>query len=107
MELTSAPDAPAAEARSGPATPVRAAERVEILDILRGFAIFGILLVNVAFFFAPIYLQPSGVEWWPALHDRIAEGLIVFFAQGKFYALFSFLFGMGLAIQLERAAARR
>ena len=91
---------------SGPTTPVAPAERIEILDVLRGFAILGILLVNAEMFFTPISLPVSGETWWRAPHDRIAEAVVVFVAQAKFYALFSFLFGLGFAIQSERAAAR-
>jgi uncharacterized protein len=106
MNTTETPQ-PTPRARfSGPTAPVRLGERLEILDILRGIAIFGILLVNMEFFFSPIYLAISGEQWWPGRLDRVAAALITFFAQGKFYALFSFLFGIGLAIQLERAEAR-
>jgi uncharacterized protein len=87
-------------------SPVDARERVEILDVLRGFALFGILLVNMAFFAAPLYLEYAVDPWWTGRVDHVARMLIRFLAQGKFYALFSFLFGVGLAIQLQRAQAR-
>ena len=38
--------------------------------------------------------------------DRVAKQLVVFFVDSKFYTLFSFLFGLGFAIQLSRAAER-
>jgi uncharacterized protein len=93
--------------RSGPETPVAGAGRIEIIDILRGFAIFGILLVNMQFFFSPAYvaIMPEFQPWTGTL-DKIADTLIAFFGQGKFYSLFSMLFGMGMAIQMERAEAR-
>ncbi|MGH2354828.1 MAG: DUF418 domain-containing protein, partial [Chloroflexota bacterium] len=96
------------DARPAPALrPVQAGERIQVLDILRGFAIFGILLVNMAFFAGPaVYDVAAGIERWPQLHDRVAEWLIRFFAEGKFYTLFSFLFGLGLSIQMTRAEAR-
>lgn len=87
-------------------TPVAGGERVEIIDVLRGFAIFGILLVNMVLFFSPMHLQMLGEAPVTGPLDDLARKAIVFFAQGKFYSLFSFLFGMGLAIQMERAAAR-
>ena len=40
------------------------------------------------------------------MSDQAAELFVRFFAQGKFYTLFSILFGLGLAIQAERAEAR-
>lgn len=99
--------AQSAEPASKPLRPVRRSERIEILDVLRGFAILGILLVNMALFFSPMSLQMILREslWNDSLSQAIELG-IVFFAQGKFYSLFSFLFGIGLAIQMQRAEAR-
>src|SRR5262245_18696415 len=64
--------------------------------MLRGVAILGILTVNMGLFSMP--------EGLPA--DGIVDRLILFFAQEKFKALFSFLFGLGLAVQMLRAEAR-
>ncbi|MCP3979309.1 MAG: DUF418 domain-containing protein [bacterium] len=89
-----------------PLRPVTSGDRVELLDVLRGFAIFGILLVNMRMFFAPLYLDLSGTHWWPGPIDRAVHGAIVLLAQGKFYSLFSLLFGVGAAIQLQRATER-
>jgi len=89
-----------------PASPVPTDDRVELIDIVRGFAVFGILLVNMPLFFSPIYLYVSSVEWWPGTLDRIVSHGIAFVGQGKFYTIFSFLFGVGLAIQMERAKRR-
>lgn len=96
-----------APASSSPSdfSPTRPQERIVELDILRGFAVLGILLVNMKYFMTPFYPYQSGVET-KALADHIAEGLISFFALGKFYTLFSFLFGLGLAIQMKRAEGR-
>ena len=84
--------------------PAQVGERVELLDVLRGFAVFGILLVNVLFYSAPLAFAHGGQ--WDSAADRLARGAVVFLAEGKFYALFSFLFGMGLALQAERARSR-
>jgi uncharacterized protein len=101
------PPAPATPAIApAPLAPVAAGERVEILDVLRGFAIFGILVVNMALFFSPMHLQILNEPATTGPLDELAQKLILFLAQGKFYSLFSFLFGMGLAVQMERAAAR-
>lgn len=85
-------------------TPLPAAHRLLVLDVLRGFAVFGILVVNMLFFAGPF-------EWivdppWTSWPDRVAEFLITAFASGKFYSIFSMLFGFGFAIQMERAEAR-
>jgi uncharacterized protein len=87
--------------------PTGPTERIEVIDVIRGFAIFGILLVNMAYFYAPVYLGVAGLNWWTGTVDRVAEWLIHFFAEGKFYSLFSFLFGLGLAIQMTRASERK
>ncbi|HEX7047709.1 MAG TPA: DUF418 domain-containing protein [Gammaproteobacteria bacterium] len=86
------------------AGPVTAAERIVSLDVLRGFALLGILLVNIAFFAHPVsdafnHAGEGGV-------NGAIAWLTAFFAQGKFYPLFSLLFGLGFAVQLERARRR-
>jgi uncharacterized protein len=86
--------------------PITAGERIEVLDVLRGFALLGILLVNTHFFalpFTAFAMEPHG---FPALADRVSEWLVRFAAQGKFYTLFSFLFGLGFAIFVTRAEAK-
>ncbi|MDX1389085.1 MAG: hypothetical protein R3344_07840, partial [Acidobacteriota bacterium] len=89
-----------------PMKPVAGGERLDIVDVIRGFAVFGILLVNMQFFNGPQTLRGSGVEWFPGGLDQAVRSAITFFAEGKFYSIFSTLFGLGLAIQMERAAAR-
>ena len=76
--------------------PVLRQERIEAIDILRGVAILGILIVNMQLFSLPEGSAGGGP----------AQLLIYFFAQEKFKALFSFLFGLGLAVQMMRADAR-
>jgi uncharacterized protein len=86
--------------------PVQLGERIEIVDILRGFALFGILCVNMQFYTTPFMAWISGAPYWPETEDRIATFAIKLLAEGKFYLLFSFLFGLGICIQLTRAEAR-
>lgn len=84
------------------AAPLAAGERLAHVDVVRGFALFGILLVNMALFKAPAIVQASA----PAatnLLDQLAAQAINLFAEGKFFTLFSFLFGFGFATQLLRA----
>jgi len=89
-----------------PMTPVKSGERIQIIDSLRGFALLGILLVNMALFINPVYkvlfpLPPDTPMW-----DRVAGWLIQLLAEGKFFPLFSLLFGLGFAIQFSRAQER-
>ncbi len=99
--LAAAPPAVVAPPEIGP---VRGQERIDAIDILRGVAILGILLVNMGLFSLPEGV--SALRQWPNAVDGAAERLIFFFAQEKFKALFSFLFGLGLAVQMMRAEAR-
>ncbi len=85
--------------------PIQQGERILILDVLRGFAVFGILVVNIAGFagpaFWPGYVAPAS-PWY----DTLASGLVKLLAEAKFYTIFSFLFGLGFSVQLGRAAAK-
>ncbi|QHT71662.1 DUF418 domain-containing protein [Rhodocytophaga rosea] len=84
--------------------PVNFDKRIQILDALRGFAICGILLVNLPFLMGYYYLTPQQAAVLPfAQADKITLSLIHFFIEGKFYSLFSLLFGIGFAVQLLRA----
>lgn len=85
-------------------TPVQGSERIDALDVLRGFALLGILLMNIEAMVGPLNGALTGID--PALTgaDRWADALIYFFVQGKFYPLFSLLFGMGFAVMMQRAA---
>jgi uncharacterized protein len=86
--------------------PVAPGERIHVLDILRGFALLGILAVNMQLFSSPIYLVLTGLQHWEEPLDVAVERFIRFFAHGKFYPIFSFLFGLGMALQYERAERR-
>ncbi len=85
--------------------PVQQQERILIIDILRGFALLGIFLVNMPLFNQPFQsvLLPTETAVW---YDQIATWLIHFLAEGKFYAMFSILFGLGLTLLMERIEAR-
>src|SRR5688572_12803275 len=106
MEASTAIPPIIADCRSEPVRPVGANERIEILDILRGFALLGILTVNMTAFSWPYEYMHWQREYWDSRADAVADWLIRFLAEGKFYPLFSFLFGLGAAIQMERADCR-
>lgn len=76
--------------------PVAVGERIELLDVLRGFALLGILLVN-------FHGEPGVVM--PRVDGLVASALAAFVSE-SFYPLFSFLFGLGFAVQLARARSR-
>jgi uncharacterized protein len=52
------------------------------------------------------YLEIIGKNMWTGIMDTIATSLIILLIQGKFYIMFSFLFGLGFAIFFERAKAK-
>ena len=81
--------------------PVR--ERIQALDVLRGVAVAGILLANVLVFFGLIFMPPDRVAALPTVAaDRVALFLEHVFVDGKFYSVFSLLFGIGFGVQLAR-----
>ncbi|MDX1583300.1 MAG: DUF418 domain-containing protein [Thermoanaerobaculia bacterium] len=86
--------------------PIRRSERIAAIDILRGLALFGIIAANIRGFSGPaaLYFEPQPM--WPGLGDRLAQAFIDTFVQGKFIAIFSFLFGVGFGVQLTRAEER-
>jgi uncharacterized membrane protein YeiB len=83
--------------------PVTAADRIEALDVVRGFALFGIFLMNVDFFNRPTAFIGLGMPSGLTGIDWIASWFVAYFVQGKFWTIFSMLFGMGFAIMLTRA----
>lgn len=92
-----------ATAVTGEFVPVQAAERIHALDIVRGFALIGIFLMNVEWFSRPISELGTGVDLRLTGMDYAASWFIYTFVQGKFWTMFSLLFGMGFAVMLGRA----
>ena len=84
------------------ATPVPDAERIEIVDVLRGMAVGGILIGNMQWF-SGYGMMPAALEAQVPLADQITHFLVHFLVEGKFYSIFSFLFGFGFALQIARA----
>ncbi len=84
-------------------SPLASKERKDILDFLRGIAIFGILLVNISYFNSPVFTQAGGYILWDDLSNKITKWLIWFFLEGKFYPLFSILFGAGFYFFIKKA----
>ena len=78
------------------------AERIQVLDVLRGFALFGILIINAMSILAVKGSTPAFTVDIPFL-DRLLQDLILVFVESKFFTLFSLLFGIGFAIQIQSA----
>ena len=87
-----------------PAGPIGSGERAPALDALRGFALLGILLVNLRLFSAPLGLA-SGLGGDQPGWDRLATGAVTVLAEGRFYPLFAYLLGYGFTVAHRRAGA--
>ena len=89
------------------AAPTRPAERIVAIDILRGFALLGILIMNIQGFAMPAaaYLNPtaygdlSGANRWVWILSHV-------FADQKFMTIFSLLFGAGIVLMSEKLDER-
>ncbi|MET0960670.1 MAG: DUF418 domain-containing protein [Psychrobacillus psychrotolerans] len=79
-------------------------ERIISIDVMRGFALLGIFVVNMLFFHSPyIYINPY--TWFQNPSDYETFKMIDIFVQGSVYPLFSMLFGYGLAMQFQKSMA--
>lgn len=77
--------------------------RIEILDVLRGFAIVSILLLhNIEHF--DFYFKPEWQPQWLNTADRLVWEMLFFLFAGKSYAIFAFLFGVTFYIQSANQA---
>ncbi|QIW80746.1 DUF418 domain-containing protein [Bacillus tequilensis] len=85
--------------KEGYGQPVSLQERVHFLDIVRGFALLGIMIVNY-------FLIVDSVKGFEMTSDDVLHNLVSWFAEGKFVTLFSFLFGVGFMIFMDRAAQK-
>lgn len=82
--------------------PTTPGERVETLDILRGIALYGVMAINLVWGFRVSIFQrllPDPSESWLDLAVEVFLWLVI---SGKALAIFSLLFGAGLAILAER-----
>ncbi|MGC1549095.1 MAG: DUF418 domain-containing protein [Rhodanobacter sp.] len=84
-------------------TPIPLDERIQALDVLRGFALLGIFLMNVDYMVRPLVTGWGGLPANLNGLDFVAAWFIYTFVQGKFWTLFSLLFGMGFAVMMTRA----
>jgi uncharacterized protein len=78
----------------------RRADRIDLIDALRAFALFGILQVNIlSYLWGPggltVFVEP------PTLSDQATYLLIATFVSTKFLSLFALLFGYGFALQMQ------
>lgn len=87
--------------------PVMPGERSHLLDALRGYALLGICIANMVAFTGFYFMddaQAAATLLGP--FDDFAELVLEWLIVGKFYSIFSLLFGIGFAIQLGRLQQR-
>src|SRR5262245_21329917 len=81
--------------------PLADAQRVRLIDALRGVALLGILLMNIPFFALPNYFaesfksDPTSVNFW-------LNAFISVFFEGKMRALFGMVFGAGVLLFVSK-----
>ena len=83
-------------------TSLPASERMATLDIVRGFALLGILIMNMPGFGTSFFAEADGSHLWTGPVDRAAEQVRNLLFSGKFNSMFSLLFGIGFTIQFAR-----
>jgi uncharacterized protein len=82
--------------------PVQKQERFQVVDIVRGFALFGILMVNIQ-----MTGQSSSDLWEPRGSNTVAFFIMETFFSSKFYSMYSLLFGLGMSLQMLRAEGQQ
>ncbi len=88
-------------------SPVKTTNRIEILDIWRGFAVFGIFMVNIEIMNSVFINQDLYYEEMIGPLDSIIIRISQLFFYNKFFPIFSFLFGLGIAMQLEKLKLKK
>ena len=83
--------------------PVAASERIQALDVVRGFALIGIFFMNIEYFNRSFLDFGTGIPPGVQGIDWLATYFVNYFVAGKFWTIFSLLFGMGFAVMLSRA----
>src|ERR1700747_641978 len=86
--------------------PVNPSDRIDSIDALRGVALLGVLAINLVMEFRVSIFE----QFLPAARpapplDRAVETALMLAVDLKAFALFSLLFGVGLAIQFEHLSA--
>lgn len=87
--------------------PIKSNERIAYLDILRGIAILFIFTANIQFFSGHWFFTPDSavreINWQS---DTILDFIVYVLVDGKFYSIFSLLFGIGCFIQYQNTTSK-
>jgi uncharacterized protein len=87
--------------------PTQPDQRFEIIDIIRGFALFGVLLANMVWT-TQSYAVPEEhlANLSTSAIDQYVSALVTLLVEYKFYTIFSMLFGLGFALQLSSGVSK-
>lgn len=80
-------------------------ERIEVVDALRGIALFAIIILHSCEHYNLYYKSQDSLSWLAAIDKGITD-MTWFMLAGKAFSIFSFLFGLSFFIQLDNAAKR-
>jgi uncharacterized protein len=101
------PPPPVAAGTPAEVAPISAAERITSIDVLRGFAVLGILVMNIQSFsmIGPAYFNPTAYGDLTGV-NRLVWLFSHLLADQKFMTIFSMLFGAGIVVFTSRAEAK-
>ena len=81
----------------------QAKDRIQVIDAIRGFAVLGILIANIQSWSGYKFIPLTSIETLPLYEwDKLFTALHYWLVDGKFYTIFSILFGAGFGIQFVR-----
>lgn len=82
--------------------------RIESIDVLRGFTLLGIIIVHmVEQYYAGQWPEQFSQATTQTIPDQITSGFVGIFIIGKFYMIFSFLFGLSFFIQFSKSNSEK
>lgn len=85
--------------------PVASGDRLTVMDMLRGVALLGVFMMNIEWFSRPMQAMGSGIPADAAGLDHAVAWAVHVLVAGKFWTMFSLLFGMGFVVMADRIAA--
>lgn len=106
MSVLTTGAAPAGAASGSLAAPDPDRGRIADVDGLRGFALLGILVVNLTFFSSAFAIYEIADPAFDSWFDELGRWIVAVLFTSKFYVLFSFLFGYSFTLQLTAAERR-